>query len=242
MASPFVNMAIRAAVEKSKRFAWFSWGLCALAFLLTWIPNHLYTGVCDWGYRPLGFTTLLFVYVTVRIIQCTGLSKYVSTRRFGVFAWASLVVCMCIFGAGMFYKANMRGDQFDYLVLSRVFSFGAPSQWVIAIFIVAYFSKISVSPTIARISTFLSPSMFGIFIMHECTTYGESLYVPLQVWLQDQGWSPPIIVVVTAITTFTICLIVDLMRRLLVRVAKPVLIRVEDRIWTWDVRLNGYLH
>lgn len=79
--------------------------------------------------------------------------------------------------------------------------------------------------------------MFGVYLMHEVMHNGKMIYRVPQEWLCSFGVPPFACVVLTAITTFLFCLIVDICRRLLIAPLKGKILAVVDvielkgRIW-----------
>ena len=75
---------------------------------------------------------------------------------------------------------------------------------------------------IKNICSYVGPSMFGVYLIHEVMHNGREIYKIPQACLSSLGCSPFACVVITAMSTFTFCIVVDLVRRLLVRSLKGI--------------------
>lgn len=104
-------------------------------------------------------------------------------------------------------------------------SYDAPHVWLFAICLVYHFAtRVGVPNRMSRLVAFLAPSMFGVYLLHDTTSFGKMLYICPQKWLAANSTLHPIAIIFTsAIICFVICFVADVVRRLLLIVIhKPV--------------------
>lgn len=64
----------------------------------------------------------------------------------------------------------------------------------------------------------IGPSMFGVYLMHTTTSFGELLYVCPQKWLMAHvSLHPALVVFLSAVVCFVLCVGADVLRRFLLR-------------------------
>lgn len=209
--APFLNAAIEGLAKQDKRTALTAWGLFAIGIALNWAPRQLFSGVIPAGAGPFSLLTMVFVYVTARMVNVCGWAEFFTKRRclYAVFIYVG--------GAFLFsgIPAIVKGGHMSGEAWIKFTSYDSPYVWLLAIAIMLYFFKfVRLPERVGKIFAFLAPSMFGVFLLHHTTGFGPLIYCIPQKWLATRTTlSPVIIVLITGVCTFAICLAADLMRR-----------------------------
>lgn len=107
--------------------------------------------------------------------------------------------------------------------------YNSPATWSIGVMLVVVFvRKVNLPDWAGRAASFLAPSMFGVYLLHETTAFGHELFRVPQSWMLAHSYLPPaIIILLSAFATFGIGVALDLVRRLLVRF---VTARIQNRL------------
>ena len=212
MVSPMINLALEQMVRLPRSEAWGMWGLFALAMTLTWAPLNLLTGVNASGAGPFSIATLVFVYVTARLVRLLQLS--VTKRR---------IACGMVLFFGFILTVGVARSAFSIWrhqgVTWKFFEshsmYNAPHVWIMAIAMLLLFAHyVKVSELAGRIVRFLSPSMFGIYLCHITTSFGGKGIRGLETWIQTHVDLHPLAVIfLSAIGVWSVSLSIDLLRR-----------------------------
>ena len=212
MVSPLLNLCLDGLCKLPKKEVFRYWGLFALSMFLTWAPFHLFTGVSGEGAGGFSITMFVFVYVTVRIVRLLDLPL---TRKHVLFCVAFFIVGVLLMGS---FNCVVRLAQ-DRAIGGQCFKaeYNAPYVWVMAVAMMVWFAKFAHVPKwLGRVCGFCGPSMFGIYLCHNATRFGLSIYRMPETWLsQHTSLHPSVIISLCAVGTFLLCLGVDLARRFL---------------------------
>ena len=179
-----------------------------------WAPFHLFTAIDPFGIAD-GFSIAMFafVYVTVRLLRVMDFEIKRKHLLWGVLIYIAFVLAPAIvFGIKNFLR--------DIPLDRHIFcynSYHAPHVWILAVVVLVYFARfVQVWKGCEKLILFLSPSMFGIYLLHNGTSFGDLIFVlPERYLAENYGWHPLAIIFVCAVLTFGICLAMDLLRRLL---------------------------
>lgn len=212
MLAPMLNLLMDGLKKLGARQLLKIWGLFALAMMLTWAPRNLFTGVNASGAGGFSIVMFVFVYLTVRLVRLRDLP--ISRRHvvycvmifFGGIAAMGMISC----GVRMVKHAEINGSCF------RAFcTYNAPYVWLMAVAMMVWFGKyVRVPEKLGSILRFIGPSMFGIYLCHDTTSYGTLLYrIPENWLLQNSALHPALIIPLCAVEAFCVCLLIDLMRR-----------------------------
>lgn len=190
------------------------WGLFAVLITLSWLPSHGMTAMEPGGVDGHSLILFVFVYVTVRLLRATLVdSKYFTMKRL-IFGFVGFIGMFLIFGLIDFVSVRMGTG---HLVgIGRVFaSYDAPHVWVMAICVLLFFIQyIRVPSWLGKIAAFCGPSMFGVYLLHDTTSFGHLIFQQPEAWLATHtGLHPILVVSLAALFTFVVCLSVDLLRR-----------------------------
>ena len=144
--------------------------------------------------RGLGgctFLSLIGIYILVRIFREINLGHYCTARN----AILLLPLCIALMYVGFWWY------------------WWIPS-FIVTCFVFEFFRRLKVPMFIARIVMFLSPSAFAIYLLH-ITSGGLTLISRMQVFLVESGCGIQLVFLLTALVTFSICLVIDIIRRLI---------------------------
>ena len=210
--APIVNAGLETLAQTPRKLIT-AWALFALAITLSWAstltPLLTFLNVNGWGSHTL--STLLFVYVTLRMVRFTNWEERVGKWAPWAFAtlWLGFIVYIALWG-GIFLEPNGK------LSCAQVAGVGynAPVMWMTAVAAFLFFRRIHPPAWLTRLVCFLGPSMFGIYLFHE-SPFRQVLYQIPETWLHQQyPWLPvAIIILACTVLTFTVSLCADLTRR-----------------------------
>ena len=160
------------------------------------------------------FFTIGFIYFTARMIkECEWLN---ASKKL-----LNLAVLIFVMGSVLSFVLAML--KFGALTPIRVVEFhayNAPYVWFLGIVIVCFAVQVKLPRRIETIGGFLAPSMFGVFLLHDCVTFGYETYrIPQRVlgnlWPEC---SHVILILMSAVISFCGVLIIDLLRRALLTI------------------------
>ena len=212
---PLLNLAVETLSKRSKQDIWRIWGLFALAMFLSWAPRHLYTSVEPFDMETFGFldgtiVMMAFVYVTVRLFRLLDLKL---SKRL-MFAGVCLFV-LCTIGIGMvisFCHTRTFSEWSSYRIYC---SFAAPHFVLMAIVAFVFFKDyVRIPKWLERGVIFLSPSMFGVYLFHDTTSFCRVYLIQIEEWLSGSMSALPTMIC-SAMIVFAISVCVDLVRRLI---------------------------
>ena len=233
--APLINRGLDTLLSESKKRVYAVFGLFVAVVTLAWIPTHLFTAVVPSGSGGYTIFTMIFVYSAAYLV-----------RRVEINASARLVtgiagVC-CLFTIALSLGYSMlrvvSGCEFELIAFKC--SYDSPFVWGLAIALLMLFVRhIRFPDWLCKTSSFIGPSTFCIYLLHDTTSFGQSLYRIPETWLsQHTSWHPMLIILLCSVSTFLICLAVDLLRRAAFSFVRPrvthVLQRIDER---WDLWL-----
>lgn len=197
--TPLLNLGIEALCKRSWREVLSAWLLLAGAMLLKFVPI---VGLKAHGTGGFTIITFIFVYVTARLLRHAVDEGWLPIRRFilgalGVFVFG--VVALCVGCWGRLYYYPLYDSPHVYLM-------------VLAMLLV-FVRYVRVPDGLGKLVCMISPSMFAVYLIHDVTSFGRLLYRIPQHWLLDHTAIHPIfIVLLTAMTTFVACVLMDIVR------------------------------
>ena len=103
------------------------------------------------------------------------------------------------------------------------------------------------SNIITKIITFISPSVFSIYIIHENVNYRDTLWPQLGMMDYANSWLMIPYMILLIISVFTVCLLIDLLRRGIYNVLKKIpwikicIDKSNEKIQTINNKINNYL-
>lgn len=191
---PFLNAGIEGLLLRGVKLAWMAWFGFAAMITINWISPTAYFGISAWDIHSHTLVNMVYVYFTARIFKLTGLMEHVR-------GW-HVCVAVIVFVGGCLVLGNRRTD---YI---------APYTVAMAIAMLALFEKfLKVPAWLGRLCVWISPSMFGVYLLHGPTSFGKYFHrVPLR-FLVEHGVSPELAIVISAFICFGFCLMLDLFRR-----------------------------
>lgn len=195
---PLLNAGIEGLLSKGSRAAWLAWGGFALVILVNWFSRNSYVSLLAFDVTPFALVQMVFIYFTVRLVRLTGIAEKIH-------CWQLMGVMMLFVLCVVF----MRTDRTNYL---------APYVIAMAISVLIVFVRyVRIPALLGRLGIFAAPSMFGVYLLHETTSFGREFFRRPYGILVDSGCSPGVAVLLSAVICFGICVVVDLVRRLLTR-------------------------
>ena len=205
--SPLINAGLeRIESENFKSFLLPFILLCLWQFASSIVPSTHPSGVGRDFFSRYSFVTIINIYIIGRIIR-----KLNFLERFK--AWHLLLVAF-------------------FLSLFTAFSplhyYTSPFVIVEAICIFEIFRRIKIPVCLGKISRFLAPSMFSILLLHRENDFCKAIFIPFENTLSVTLF-PFISVFVAAFIVFNVCLIIDLLRRLILLIAHRSYKKIKER-------------
>lgn len=196
LVAPFVNAAIENLVSRGKKVAWLAWSGFAAVVLVNWISRNHYFGILAHDVVSCSLAQMIFIYATVRLLRLTGLSEHV---RIGHICCAVMFFILGIHFLGDNWRT-------DYM---------APYVIAMAIAMLLLFEKfVRIPRWLGRVCVWAAPSMFGVYLLHEVSSYGKLFHrAPAQYLIDHFALPPTLIIFLSAIVCFVICLLLDVARR-----------------------------
>lgn len=223
--APIVNAGLEALAQKPRQLL-FAWGSYAIFMTLSWLSIFFPLGfnVDGWGSHTAN--TLLFVYVTARTVRLLGWEPYL--RRWG---WKLALCYIPLFLLAIPIRSliyYLSGHPLEKIMPGAVFFYNVPTTWVAALLLLGTFLVFHLPRRFGKVVSFIAPSMFGVYLFHE--PMGELLFQRPQLWLEKTfAWMPNSInLLLSALFCFTICVIVDLLRRGGLTLLRPCF----SKVWT----------
>lgn len=203
LVSTLLNEAIEGAVKKGTRAAWCAYALFAVGFVFNWAPRGLFSGISVAG--PLSLFTLVFIYVTMRMVRLLipdeQLKKVVCV---GLILFPVVTLC--------FVALTVRWPRFICMG-----GYNAPHVWMFAVATVAAIAKWgNVSSWFGSLCVRISPLIFGVYVLHNNTTFGKLLYI-IPERLLASVLPPVCIMPIVASMVFCLCIFVEFIRHCFVR-------------------------
>ena len=205
--APIINAGIESVINKSPIMALCAWSAFAAGMFLNWLPYNGFSGCVPSGGGSHTILTMVFVYVTARLI---ALAKNISLERRILWCAIPVVAIMGLVGGGIWLYPGITWDNVKWLT-----DYNSPITLIFAISIVILFvRKVNLPLWLNRGSAFLAPSMFGVYLLHDTTSFGHTMIQASQAWLQNKTFlGVSTVIVLSAMIVFALGIAVDLFRR-----------------------------
>lgn len=195
--APIINAGVEKLSERGRRVVLFAAGGIALALILQWFtPLHDVLGIYDTGAGTLwmlGTSLMTAVYTITRLVRTSGVFDG---------KWHIILGAVAAVLIGVTATKN-----------ALWWNFGSPAIWGMGIAFTGWFiTTVKIKKT-GGLWAFISPSMLGVYILHENTKVGPLVWSTVQRRLFAVGLHPFGCVMASAVVVFMLCLAIDLMRR-----------------------------
>ena len=210
LVSPIINTAINSLVAQGQRPAIKAWLLFALCVLLGWFPLAILLGIGAAGAGSYSIWTMVFVYFTVRILKiyCTDQQM----MKITICGSITFLISMCGVTLAVISAPHVLGVSVSSLMLCTLSGYDAPYMWLFAVSMLLIFTRIIHIPQwLGRFCRKFAPGVFGIYLIHDATSFGRSLHLITEKMLQP--YLPPFcIILIAAVPVFFIGLFTDYTR------------------------------
>ena len=215
--APMIECALTSANARSRKFLINIWLLFAVGMVLSWAPVlSKFTGVHPTGGGGWSFLTIVFVYVTARTARMLDLCF--SNKLFAV-SLLALLGAQFVLGGGAVLLRTLTNQPVYGFVWGAFSTYDAPHMWMFAIALFMMFEqRVKLPQCIQRTSALLAPSMLSVYLLHHSMANGQILYVRPQLWMDSEwGVHPFMNISISAVLCFSVCLVIDLARRICIR-------------------------
>ena len=209
--APLLNWALE---KMSARQTWTVWSIFAAGMVAWWLPWHEKDPMW-WVMGGYSIVNFVFIYFTVRGLRRLRGGEGVALPWVGVGVFGGMFALF----AGIDLVSRLTGHGHLSGIGAVFSSYDAPHVWIFAICLVAFFvQRVRIPEWLGKVATFCAPSMFGIYLLHDTTSFGHEIFRIPERWLAAHtALHPAIIVILAAVWTFVFCLAVDLVRREVLR-------------------------
>lgn len=190
---PLLNAGIERLVEKGVLVAWRAWVGFAVVIWINWLSKNSYVGFVAYDIGTYGLIQLIFVYTTVRMFRLTNVQQV-----------AKLWHCLLVIGLFVALAFVLPTSRQNYL---------APHVIGVSLAILVLFEKYVRFPDwLGRLGVFAAPAMFGVYLIHETTSFGRELYGQPLRYFGECGMPPVLSIFLSAACCFGVGVVVDLVR------------------------------
>ena len=232
LCSPVINAAVDAIAAHSKKVLLLSWSLMAFAFVASWSPFHLLTGINAIGFGHQTFLMMAFVYLTACCARKI-FSEAISLKRlvFVALAYIIFVLIMALFSVELPLCRRL------YRLLTGNH---APTVYVMSLALLMIFVwHVKVPAWLEKVVKFISPSMFGVYLFHSIIIRHNGTSAVLSDGFIQRITGSWVSIFVIAVAVFIISICVDLIRRACVSMIRPYFDRQLGGLDKWVVSRTG---
>ena len=232
LSSPMINAAVDAIAARSKIVLLLSWSLMAFAFVASWSPLHLLTGINAIGFGHQTFLMMAFVYLTARcarriFVEAVALNRLV------------LVVLLYII---LMLTTALLGVEIPWCrYLYRLFTSNhAPTVYVTSLTLLMIFVwYVKIPMWLGKIVKVISPSMFGVYLFHGTIIGYNGTSSVLSEGCIRRITGSWVSIFVIAAAVFILSISVDLIRRAIVLMIRPYFDRQLGGLDKWVAAKTG---
>lgn len=197
-------------------------GIFVFAFIASLEPVCRFTGITAIGFSSQSFLSIILVYVVAGVTKrcCT---KPIERKYLFMLLSIFPIVVVGVQGAASQCLRSM----------TTVYHY--PHVYVFAIALMLLFIwYIRVPKWLGNICSFVSPSIFAVYLIHDVLPDGKLLYILPEKWLMTYTAIHPLgIIMISAILTFLLCVIMDLPRRCVCSFVRPIILPLMDTLDGW---------
>ena len=232
--APLIESALIFGMKQSRKHLLYIWGILALGMTLAWMPFlSKFFGVHPAGGGGWSFLTLMFVYITARVLKMVGI-KY--SKRLLFLGVLILICSQFVLGGGAIILRHLTGQRIWGFVWGAFSTYDAPHMWMFAIILLITFEQgVKIPNWLSRLSCFLAPSMFPVYLIHHNSRLAKYLYVKPEIWMHEHlGIHNFINILMAAIFCFSVCVLFDILRRVFLNPFMPFISRhlsMIDKKW-----------
>ena len=210
--APIVNSGLETLAKDSRRSLLLAWSAFASAVFVSWLP----LGLKIPGWCGHGFSTMLFIYVSARVIRLAELETRISSRMAALIFFVALGIHLARLVPIVLYPSVK-----DLFILTA--DYDAPEVLVMgaAFFLMLY--RVRFPNWLNASCVLLAPSMFVVYLLHEGgSVVGPRFYDQLVLFLFNQmpiggAFGCVFAIALGATTLFFTCCGIDAFRRIAFR-------------------------
>lgn len=214
LVAPIVNAGLETLAHDSRRALLLAWGAFACAVVGSWFPIGLH--VPGWGGHC--FSTMLFIYVSARVVRLAEFATHISVRAAATAFFLALGVHLAHLVLIHFFPAA-KG-----LLISTA-DYDSPEVLIMGAAFFLMFYRIRFPTWLNTSCLCLAPSMFVVYLLHSGGgPVGSFLYDRVTVLLRESFPFDRVnvlfVVLMSACAVFSGCVLIDALRRTVVRALK----------------------
>lgn len=207
--SPLINSGLQSVVASGRGLHF--WLSFTVLIIMSWLPTGGGIDMHIPGFGGMTVVTMLYVYVTGRIIYYFQISRRIRTCLL-----VMLFIILCLLNISFAVFSGLTWDKGAINLLFSKWRFNdSPLVVAMAILFFLIFLRLRLSPIIERWIVLFAPSMFSIYLLHCGTNFsisrtliGRYLFLPF-----NTAGMYAVATLFAAAFTFILCLLMDLLRR-----------------------------
>lgn len=224
-----------------------------LKYLL--IISIILFGIIRGLFNPAGIFNSALIHMVIIYILGAYIRKYVNIRdkqkyfiKYILFAVIFTVIYIILNTLESIFRSNTDLFIIIYRIIALYRDFMNILLIAMTVLIFMKFKTISIkSNLLSKIITFISPSVFSIYIIHQNVNIRDTMW--LQFWMMNyaNSWMMIPYIILMVISVFTVCLLIDLIRRAIYYGIKkiPIVIKfinkINEKIEIINNKVNSYL-
>ena len=208
MAMLFLSPVLNAALESFAASGRALRLLCLFVFLV--LVQYVLNCVPGWG--PYTVMNYVFVYMIVRCLV-VGLPQQACSKAACGMLWACAIALSYVVAFALIRLGVITCESLS--LVGRWTGYMSPVTILCAVLGLMFFSRLTMPLRIARVVSWLSPSVFSVYLIHDAYDLGRDLLVCLPVsWLRTNTALPaPVIVMSWGTCVLLSALLVDVLLR-----------------------------
>lgn len=218
--SPLINEGLDKLMKTEGAVVF--WLAYLIVVLVSWLPlDALGFSLSVPGFGGMTLNTMMFVYITGRLMR--------KKHWFSGWGWSTWLVVFAVLECVNVAFGILSGLTRDSYGLNLLFAKwrvnDSPLAIAMAVAFFMMFMKAKDCGALGRVASYLAPSMFSIYLLHCGTNFDLT-----RVWIGSHLFPDKVdglimgicTIVQAAVATFSICLVVDLLRRSLLHLISHV--------------------
>lgn len=213
--APLLNAGVKTFKDEGHAKLLSIWGAIALAFWFSWGAS---CGLLDWanfqvwGWGGHSFATLIFVYLTMRVLMSIDCTR-IKTHWFALVGITAFTMLVAVSVWYFVFREPKPGQILK--MISPLYTMGYNAPWVIvtAVCSTVLFKRWEPPAWLSGLARFAGPSMWSVCVLHTTPLfYLYSIQRPIENLLAHK-YHPAVICVLTALFCFSVATVVDIVLR-----------------------------
>lgn len=208
--APLLNAGLDALKDKGRKELLTAWSIFAFGMLVTWLPFHGMLCVNGVGFIGSTSAMMIFVYCTARTFRLLELNTRSAPVMLSVAIGGYVLLTIC---AEYLWRNGIGGEWSR----DKMLTYSAPWVWALPIVLIMTTGRLTSVGTSSRIYGLIecvSPSLFGVYLFHDATSFGRVIIRECETFLVNSfGLGASMSICVTTLVVVVSGLSFDFCRR-----------------------------